>query len=59
MHMECFTHIMKKTTENILENVSFTRMCIYYLNTRGSEIVATCLCSVTLYLLTLPLDKFM
>jgi hypothetical protein len=56
MHMECFTHIKKA---NILEIVGFTRMCIYYLNTRGSEIVATCLNSVTLYLLTLPLDKFM
>jgi len=57
MHMECFTHVMK-TTANILEIAGFTRMYIHYLNTRGSEIVATCLYSVTLYLLTLPLDNF-
>jgi len=40
--MECFTHITKKTA-NILDIVGFTRMCIYYLKTRGSEIVATSL----------------
>lgn len=57
MRMECFTHTMK-TTAHILETVGFTLMCIYYLNTRGSEIVATCLYSVTRYLRTLPLDKF-
>lgn len=50
-----YTHNKKKTA-NILEIVDFTRMCIYYLNMRVSEIVATCLYSVMLYLLTLPLS---